>query len=339
MNEGDLHVYVPVRVNDEIGVLAQNFNRMIDSLNKAEEQLKAYAGSLEEKVTERTAELQETLAHLTETQDQLIQAEKMASLGKLTAGVAHEIKNPLNFINNFAQLLNELVEELEDEFDPKTRLPFSENAAHLRETLGFLRVNAQKIQEHGQRADAIVKNMLAHSRNQPTTRMLTNLEKLIDDYANIALQNLLTEHRGLSIQLDRHHDDQVGEIHVAPGEMSRVLLNLFDNAIYAVVQKAQQASKSYTAKIVVSTKRLAEDVEIRIEDNGMGIPESILDRIFEPFFTTKPTGSGTGLGLSLSYDIVCQGHGGSFQVESVEGEGTTFVITLPAGREEVAEQT
>ena len=296
---------------------------------------------LEEKVSLRTDELnqqkeglQTTLEQLRATQDQLIQKEKMASLGELMAGIAHEIQNPLNFVNNFSEVSVELVNELKDEL----------TAGHKDEAMAIaddLVPNLEKINHHGKRADAIVRSMLQHSRSSTGTKQATDLNALADEYLRLAYHGLRakdkidsagTPERGrFNVTLVTDFDSGLGMVEVMPQEIARVLLNLYNNAFYAVQQRAGSAKRGedYQPTVWVSTHRLADAVEIRVKDNGPGIPPELLNKIFQPFFTTKPTGEGTGLGLSLSYDIVTKGHKGTLTVESVEGEGSTFVLSLP----------
>lgn len=320
VNAGDLKIQVPVHVNDEIGVLTHNFNSMTTTLKTAQEQLRTYAESLEEKVDERTAALQKTLQHLKTTQDQLIQAEKQASLGQLTAGIAHEIENPLNFINNFAELTFELAQELEEEIGSD-----SESALEL---LTMLKANAEKINAHGQRADAIVKGMLAHSQSRPGSREIVDLSRFLKGQIDIASHNMKTKFPDLDVDIEYNFAEEITQAELIPAEISRVISNMINNAFYELNQKAMTAP--FAAKIGVETKLKDDFVEIYVHDNGRGISSEMQKRVFEPFFTTKPTGEGnTGLGLSLSYDIISHGHGGSLRIDSTEGKGATFVITLP----------
>lgn len=287
---------------------------------------------LENQVTKRTAELKRSLTELHETQAQLIQREKLASLGELTAGIAHEIQNPLNFVNNFSEVSSELVGELREEETKADRDP-----QLIDELLGDLAQNLQKITHHGHRASAIVRGMLEHSRSSTGERAPTDLNALADEYLRLAYQGLRAKDKTGSPEQDRFACELVtdfspdlGLADVVPQEIGRVLLNLFNNAFYAVHQKQQTAPANYQPTVTVSTRQSEENmVEIRVRDNGTGIPDSVREKIFQPFFTTKPTGEGTGLGLSLSYDIVTKGHGGMITVESTVGEGTTFVVGLP----------
>ncbi|MCY7352373.1 MAG: hypothetical protein LH606_17200 [Cytophagaceae bacterium] len=293
---------------------------------------------LEEKVTERTQQIQyqkeeieaqrdnleHTLTELKATQAQLIQSEKMASLGELTAGIAHEIQNPLNFVNNFSEVSTELVSELREEHQRSTRDLDSEG-----ELLSYLEQNLQKITQHGQRASAIVKGMLEHSRTSSGEKQPTDLNALAEEYLRLAYHGLRAKDKDFNAELKTNFDAHLGEAKVVPQEIGRVLLNLFNNAFYAVAEKKKQATDDYRPIVSVSTQRVGNQIKIKVEDNGMGIAEAVKTKIFQPFFTTKPTGQGTGLGLSLSYDIVTKGHGGTLTVESTPGQGTEFSIYLP----------
>ena len=300
-----------------------------------EEQSRIIAGQnvmLEQLVAERTAELtrqkeelEQTLTELKATQDQLIQREKMASLGELTAGIAHEIQNPLNFVNNFSEVSVELIEELKEERRREDRDIELEE-----ELLTDLTQNLQKITHHGKRADSIVKGMLQHSRTSTPQREPTDLNNLADEYLRLAYHGLRASDKSFNATLIMAFDEHLGNVSVVPQDMGRVLLNLFTNAFYATEQKRKTGLTGYQSTVQVSTKRLSDgQIEIRVRDNGCGIPKTVLNKIYQPFFTTKPTGQGTGLGLSLSYDIVTKGHGGELTVETEEGEFTEFIIQLP----------
>ncbi len=283
------------------------------------EALKARNQELEREVARRTAELKQSLDDLKAAQARLVQQEKMASLGALTAGIAHEIKNPLNFINNFAALSRELVDELEEGTDP------GESKA----LLADLKTNAEKIEKHGRRADGIIRSMLEHSRGSSGQRRAIDLNALVAKYVDLGLHGKCAQTVDFNVEIAKDFDATVGQVDVVPQDIGRVLLNLFGNAFDAVYEQAQQAGRSYSPRVVVTTRLLEGQVEIRVTDNGPGIPETVGTKIFEPFFTTKPTGSGTGLGLSLSYDIITQGHGGTLTVDSEEDRGATFIVTLP----------
>ena len=274
---------------------------------------------------EQNERLEQVLRELRAMQDQLLQSEKMASLGRLTAGIAHEIKNPLNFVNNFAQLAVELIDEIVEETEEAPDLPAS--AVHDR--LDDLQVTAQKVVEHGRRADRIVQSMLLHARGSGGDRRVVDVAEMLREYVNLAYHGMRASVPGFNVTIEQDYEEELGEVALVPQEIGRVLLNLLNNAFYAVhVKKAAQ--NGYAPHVAVRARRAGASVEIRIEDNGPGIPAALKDRIFEPFFTTKPAGEGTGLGLSLSYDIVVQGHGGTMAVESDGSLGATFVLTLPA---------
>ncbi|HRH36082.1 MAG TPA: ATP-binding protein, partial [Catalimonadaceae bacterium] len=259
---------------------------------------------------------------LKSTQSQLIQSEKMASLGELTAGIAHEIQNPLNFINNFSELNSELIEELNEELEKGNYEEVKSLATNLNE-------NEQKILYHGKRADAIVKGMLQHSRSSSGKKEPTDINALADEYLRLAYHGLRAKDKAFNAKMETHFDEAIGKINVIPQDLGRVILNLITNAFYVVDQKKKSGLTNYEPLVSVSTKKVGDKIEILVKDNGNGIPEKVMDKIFQPFFTTKPTGHGTGLGLSLSYDIVTKGHGGDLKVETKEGEGSSFTIYLP----------
>ena len=277
----------------------------------------------EEINTQRT-KAENALTELRATQTQLIQKEKMASLGELTAGIAHEIQNPLNFVNNFSEVSAELVTELEEEQHKPDR--DTELEAEL---LVDLKQNLQKITLHGSRASAIVKGMLEHSRSSTGEKRSTDLNALAEEYLKIAYHGLRAKDKEFNADLKTDFGTDFGLVEMAPQEIGRVLLNLYNNAFYAVREKQTIAPADYQPTVTVSTAQLNGHTEIRVSDNGTGIPDAVKAKIFQPFFTTKPTGEGTGLGLSLSYDIITKGHGGSLTVESQAGEGTAFVVKLP----------
>ena len=268
-----------------------------------------------EEIDQKSRQLEQSLAELRATQTQLIQKEKMASLGELTAGIAHEIQNPLNFVNNFSEVSAELVTELEEEQHKPHRDTDLEA-----ELLGDLKQNLQKITHHGSRASAIVRGMLEHSRTSTGEKQPTNLAALADEYLKIAYHGLRAKDKDFNCELTTDFETNLSSVEVAPQEIGRVLLNLYNNAFYAVNEKQKTALGDYKPTVTVSTTRLNGHTEIRVSDNGTGIPDSVKAKIFQPFFTTKPTGEGTGLGLSLSYDIITKGHGGTLSVESQEGK-------------------
>ena len=267
------------------------------------------------------SQLEITLTNLKSTQSQLIQSEKMASLGELTAGIAHEIQNPLNFVNNFSEVNTELIDELQKELKTGN----NEEAISISNDIKF---NEQKINHHGKRADAIVKGMLQHSRSSSGQKEPTNINALCDEYLRLAYHGLRAKDKSFNAAFETVFDDSIGIIAIQPQEMGRVILNLINNAFYAVTDRKKNTPGPYEPKVTVSTEKKGSQIWISIKDNGTGIPQKVVDKIFHPFFTTKPTGQGTGLGLSLSYDIV-KAHGGELKVDTKEGEGTTFIILLP----------
>jgi signal transduction histidine kinase len=292
------------------------------------EEWKTKNEALEKKVAEKTAQLQQSLNDLKATQAQLIQSEKMASLGELTAGIAHEIQNPLNFVNNFSEVSRELIEELKSE---KEKL----NKEEQDELLNDIDSNLQKINHHGKRADAIVKGMLQHSQTSKGKKEPTDINALCDEYLRLSYHGLRAKDKSFNATMKTDFDDSIGKINIIPQDIGRVVLNLITNAFYAVDEKKKacqaelvEAGKVYDPTVSVSTKKVGDKLFISVTDNGNGIPKNIVNKIFQPFFTTKPTGQGTGLGLSLSYDIV-KAHGGELKVETKDGEGTRFIIQLP----------
>lgn len=273
------------------------------------------------KELEQAREIEKAYKELKATQAQLIQSEKMASLGELTAGIAHEIQNPLHFVNNFSEVSSELIDEMKEELK-------NDNKEDAIEIADDLKLNLEKINHHGNRASEIVKGMLQHSRTSTGEKEPTDLNALADEYLRLAYHGLRAKNKSFNADFKTEFDETIPKINVIPQDIGRVLLNLINNAFYVVDEKAKKGIDGYQPQVVVSTKKLQESVEISVKDNGEGIPEQVRDKIFQPFFTTKPTGSGTGLGLSLSYDIV-KAHGGEIKVESKESEGTEFVIHLP----------
>ncbi|MCE7060439.1 sensor histidine kinase [Dyadobacter sp. CY343] len=306
---------------------------------REEQASKAQKESLEYLVSERTyeltlqkEELQKTIEELKSTQNQLIQSEKMASLGELTAGIAHEIQNPLNFVNNFSEVSVELCQELEEEID-KSALGDSDKE-YIKEIIADLSQNQQKITHHGKRADSIVKGMLQHSRASSGQKEPVEINSLADEYMRLAYHGLRAKDKEFNAALVTDFDPTIGKINVLPQDLGRVFLNLFTNAFYAVADKKRKLIEEgnlgdYRPEVKISTKKFANKLYIRVTDNGTGMPEHVKAKIFQPFFTTKPTGQGTGLGLSMSYDIITNGHGGVLDVESVPGERTEFRITIP----------
>jgi signal transduction histidine kinase len=274
-------------------------------------------------------QLNKTLQDLKTTQEQLVTQEKMASLGQLTAGIAHEIKNPLNFVNNFAELNAELARDLSEELASKRDRKIAEVFEELSDMLASLKINAQQISKHGKRADSIVRNMMQHASGATTERYRVEVNAFMEEYIGLAYHGMRATVPDLEVTLNQDFDPNAGNAEMAPQELGRVVVNLVNNALYAVHERSQSMDGDFTPTVTVSTRRSSSGLEIRVADNGPGIPASLREKIFEPLFTTKPTGSGTGLGLSLSFDIVTHGHGGSLRLESEEGKGATFIVTLP----------
>ena len=322
-DQGDLSVEVPFGTLDEIGLVTRNFNRMAKSLKQSKDDLTQYANTLEQKVSERTSQLKQSLDDLKRSQKQLIQQEKMASLGELTAGIAHEMQNPLNFVNNFSDVSKELVDEMHEELS-------TGNLEEVKEIAQDLLNNLERINHHGQRASGIVKGMLEHSKRGSREREEVDINNLAEEYLRLSHHGYLGKDESFKAELVTQFEENIPKIEVIPHDIGRVLLNIFNNAYYAVSSKARKStSKNYEPRITLSTKVDGKMIQIVIADNGVGITEDEVEKIFQPFFTTKPTGEGTGLGLSLSYDIITQGHGGTLTVESEKGVGSRFVIGLP----------
>ncbi|MDB5121267.1 MAG: hypothetical protein JWN56_2485 [Sphingobacteriales bacterium] len=269
-------------------------------------------------------DLQESLTHLRQTQSQLIQSEKMASLGELTAGIAHEIQNPLNFVNNFSEVSTELLKELQEEQEKEIR-----DFENEKELLIDIEKNLHKIIHHGKRADAIVKGMLQHSGSSNGRIEPTDINALADEYLRLSYHGLRAKDKLFNAKLETGFDSSIGKIKVMPQDLGRVILNLLTNAFYSVTEKKKLSKGNYEPTVFIGTRKLDKWVEIKVRDNGLGIPKKIMDKIYQPFFTTKPTGEGTGLGLSMSFDIVTKGHGGQIKVETQEGKFAEFVILLP----------
>jgi signal transduction histidine kinase len=280
-----------------------------------------------ESVEARTRELAKSLEDLRTAQDRLVQTEKLASLGQLTAGIAHEIKNPLNFVNNFSGVSAELIDELQDtlkgiHFDDKARI-------EINDLTNTLRGNLDKVVQHGKRADAIVINMLLHSRQGSGERRLIDVNALVEESLNLAYHGARAEKQNFDVLVEQSLDPAAGKADLFPQEITRVLLNLISNGVYATAKKAQTNGASYKPTLTASTKSLGDRVEIKIRDNGTGVPPETKDKMFSPFFTTKPAGEGTGLGLSISHDIIVKQHGGSIEVDTQPGEFTEIRVTLP----------
>jgi len=266
--------------------------------------------------------LQNAYAKLKSTQSQLIHSEKMASLGELTAGIAHEIQNPLNFVNNFSEVSVDLMEEMEEEIAAGNNEEVTAIAEDLKQ-------NLEKITTHGKRASFIVRGMLEHSRTNTGEKTPTDINVLADEFLRLSYHGLRAKDKSFNAEFKTELDENLPKINVIPQDFGRVLLNLINNAFYAVTEKQKLQTKGYNPTVLLSTRKIGGNIEIRVKDNGNGIPDEIKDKIFQPFFTTKPTGEGTGLGLSLSYDIITKVHSGDLKLHSIKGEGTEFIIDLP----------
>jgi signal transduction histidine kinase len=317
-----------------VGILIREQRRRLAQEQEKQSLLARQNEQLEEQVAARTAEiiaqrnsLEQALLELQTTQTQLVQREKMASLGELTAGIAHEMQNPLNFVTNFSDLSLDLVAELEEEL-AKENLS-AEGKLTIQQLVQDLILNQSRIHQHGHRADRIVKSMLEHSRASSEQRQATDLNALVEESLRLAYHGWRAKSKDSNATLLTELDAGLEPVWVLPQDLNRVLLNLLTNAFYAVAEKSRQLGEAYSPQVCVQTRRVGHTVQIRVRDNGNGIPAAVRDKIFQPFFTTKPTGEGTGLGLSLSYDIVTKGHGGTLLVESQEGEYTEFTIGLP----------
>ena len=298
-------------------VLEEKVEQRTQDLKESNEEL----NQRNEEISAQRDTLEKTLQELKTTQTQLVQAEKLASLGELTAGIAHEIQNPLNFVNNFSEVNAEMLIELKEELEKG-------DIEEVKALTQDLQDNEAKILHHGKRADAIVKNMLEHSRRGTGEKTLTDLNALADEYLRLAYHGLRAKDKSFNADFETHLDEDIPKIKVVTQDMSRVLLNLINNAFYAVHQKAQQKLAGYQPKVTIHSELKQDQIILQVQDNGTGMPDEVKEKIFQPFFTTKPTGQGTGLGLSLAYDIITKGHGGSLEVETEEGKGTIFRILL-----------
>jgi signal transduction histidine kinase len=316
-----LLVYVSMRFKEIIKEVRQNAAQVVSLSEEKKEHALNQQKILQEEVNRQTTEIRHTLENLKSAQSQLIQSEKMASLGELTAGIAHEIQNPLNFVNNFSDVNKELLQELKEEADKG-------NIEEVKAIADDVITNQEKINHHGKRADAIVKGMLQHSRQSSGQKELTDINALADEYLRLSYHGLRAKDKNFNAEIKTDFDKSIGKINIIPQDIGRVLLNLFNNAFYAVNEQKNQNPVSYNPTVFIKTEKCDDKIYISVKDNGNGIPQKISDKIFQPFFTTKPTGQGTGLGLSLSYDII-KAHGGEIKVESKEGQGSEFVIQLP----------
>jgi signal transduction histidine kinase len=326
ITRGELDVQIPRASAHEIGAMTKTLGMLRDSLIERDH-LERERRRADAEIRSARDAAEAALRELKAAQANLIQAEKMASLGQLTAGIAHEIKNPLNFVNNFSAVSAELICELQDalrgaDLDGKLR-------TEIGEITDTLRGNLEKIVQHGKRADGIVKNMLLHSRHGSGEHRRVDINALVEESLNLAYHGARAEKQGFNVTLERSLDPAAGEAVVFPQEITRVLLNLISNGFYAAIKRKAEAGAGYEPTVVAATRNLGERIEIRIRDNGTGISPEVKEKMFDPFFTTKPAGEGTGLGLSLSYDIIVKQHGGSIEVETQPGAFTEFRIILP----------
>ena len=319
-------------LNKELEILAFKLDRTEKVKRTTSILLEETIEELEQKrkaVEESNAALQLSIQELKSAQAQLIQSEKMASLGELTAGIAHEIQNPLNFVNNFSEVSRELLDEMKMAID-------KDDKKEVKELANDVIQNMEKILHHGKRADGIVKGMLQHSRSSSGQKELTDINALCDEYLRLAYHGWRAKDHSFNAKFETRFDESVGKINVIPQDLGRVILNLINNAFFAVNERNARGEANYQPTVSVTTslsplpgRGVGGEVVISIRDNGTGIPAAVVEKIFQPFFTTKPTGQGTGLGLSLSYDIITKGHGGSLKVETNENEGSVFIISLP----------
>lgn len=315
VGEGDLSQRVENFSHDEIGELGMAFNRMVNDLEKAREEIKSSNNAL----ATANSELQSTVENLKSTQAQLVQSEKMASLGQLTAGIAHEIQNPLNFVNNFSELSAELIQEYEDP---------NATTEDKNDIIKDIKSNLEKIAHHGKRADRIVKGMLMHSREQKGEKVLVKINQQLDEDITIAYHGIRAKNSGFQCEIKKSFDQSIDKVSIVPQDINRVVINLLNNAFYAVGERSKSNMKeNWKPEVSIFTRHEGDKIAIGIEDNGTGIPDDVKEKIFNPFFTTKPTGEGTGLGLSICYDII-KSHGGQILVESELGKGTLFTIEL-----------
>ncbi|PYS05196.1 MAG: hypothetical protein DMG16_00505 [Acidobacteria bacterium] len=325
IGSGDFGHRIELTGNDELTELAKAFNEMSAKLYRARHELTL----ANEQERMKSEQLETVVDQLRKAQDQLVVQQKLASLGSLTAGIAHEIKNPLNFVTNFSEVSAGLVDELRNSIKEQNERIDPKDRQYIEDILRDLHQNVSKIQEHGKRADGIVRNMLMHSRGHGGERQMTNLNPLVSEYVKLAYHGMRAQNTNFNVAIQEDLDSTLEPVKVVVHDISRVFLNIANNACYAAYEKKKRLGDGFSPTISVSTRNLSSAVEIRIKDNGDGIPESIRPRLFEPFFTTKPTGSGTGLGLSMSYEIIVQQHNGAIRVESEIGQYAEFVIMLP----------
>lgn len=330
---------------DEVGQLARSYLTMqktlhdyLTQIEKSRADLEEYNQKLEQRVddrtkviTEKNSELQTAMENLRAAQEQVVTQEKLASLGGLTAGIAHEIKNPLNFVNNFSELSLDMIRELRDEITKVSEKVDPETVKFIQELIGDVEQNARKVNEHGKRADSIVKNMLLLSRGARGERRPTDINSLLDEYMGLAYHAFRAKDPTFNITIEKDYDSSIGMIHVVPQDISRVFLNILNNGCYSAHKKQKDLGASFSPAVRIQSRNLGNVCEIRIRDNGKGIPQANLSKVFDPFFTTKQAGEGTGLGLSLSYETVVRDHKGELRVETEEGSFAEFIIRLPMG--------
>jgi signal transduction histidine kinase len=326
---GELDVAVPPMGSHEIGAMAKTLGMLRDSLiDRDRMERERQRAEAEIRAARDTAEM--ALSELKATQANLLHAEKMASLGELTAGIAHEIKNPLNFVNNFANLSIELLSELKDATQPALAALDEPQRREVDDVIALLTGNLERIEEHGKRADNIVRSMLAHSRRDGGDRQSVDINALVEEALNLAYHGARAKDPHFNLSLERDYARDIAPIELVPQDMTRVFLNLFGNGFYGAIKRGREANDSaFIPVLTVATRDVGAGVEVRVRDNGIGVPAEIRDKLFQPFFTTKPTGEGTGLGLSISYEIVTKQHGGAITVESVVGEFAEFTVWLP----------
>src|SRR5579871_1114381 len=327
IEEAREQAHTQLKLNALFGSLATLFIIAFFLYRNNRQKQKAFSTLMKQKKETdiQKSKAEQALSDLRSTQSKLIQSEKMASLGELTAGIAHEIQNPLNFVNNFSEVNKELIEELEGE---RAKGNGDRDEELENDILKVIKKNEEKINHHGKRADAIVKGMLLHSRSGIGVKESTDINGLADEYLRLAYHGLRTKDNSFHAIIKTDFDDTIGKINIVPQDIARVLVNLYNNAFYAVHERRKLEGQGYEPKISISTRKINEKVFLTVMDNGNGIPQKVVDKIFQPFFTTKPTGQGTGLGLSLSYDII-KAHGGEIKVETKENKWTQFMIELP----------
>jgi signal transduction histidine kinase len=317
-DDENFNLQAEVKTRDEIGTLATAFNQLIHRVQEL----------LTEKEM-RAQELAQANQKLISTQKQMIAQEKLASLGSLTAGIAHEIQNPLNFVNNFAELSVELTDELTEEIEARKEELDGDFVEDMTEIVEMLKSNVSKIENHGKRADKIVANMLMHSRSGQSEWAIADINELVSEAINLAYHGMRAKQSDFNVEFDRHYDETIGQMKVSPQNLNRVFLNIANNACYAVYQRQKQEGSDFKPQIKVQTSNLKETIEVRMRDNGIGMTPEVQEKVFDQFFTTKPTGEGTGLGLSLSYNIIVDQHQGTIDVKSEPGVYAEFIVTLP----------